>query len=1422
MTSIFKAIRNNDIQLLNYFIQHATGDHGTIPKQDLQFIQQHQHKLNNASKHFDLNKRSVNGRTALHVAVTWNRVQIAHDLIHCSSVNINLRDRENGWTALHRALYMGNIEIARMLLSREDIDLSIKDWEGLDAFELYNTTIPNTYPKHQIQLNNPSTTDLDDTTEQTDEPWQTMLQPTTTEEKKLTTSKSAGGTDLYTWGHNTNYVLGHADSENRQRPERVPLSLSSQHSPCIMTRPNGVTIESIAMSKYHMAILTSEPQLNLLLCGFGRGGRLGTGKEHDTQFTLVPLPWPERIVSMALGRDHTIAITASGSVLTFGLNKFGQLGYDDPTTDPLLLHNNNPPTPMQLVPKKIQAQSLKKQPILGAAASRIHSVVYTATDLFTFGYNQGQLGYYQPDQNKPCQTSPRKVSSIMIMSRKILQVVANDHATVILNDAHDIILLCNYNQQKLFLPVRRFPNHIQIHRSELNFAVKLLGSGTEYLGAVTNAGDVFVWSCRSSHPTHLDQQQHNTTTSTGSAGGAGGGGHHKKGIDNNRSKTIVSTPKRIWAAHQPHLAAIDASLGQNGELIICTVSGHVLIGRSESNGYKFHQVPTIQRCVQVCANSSGAFAAIRSEYQLNPITDLPPSTLSHDLYSALPHVSVSDWVKNEFKRHALNQKFDMKRALERFSKYNSHHVVASEDMHGYDVELNTIRENYDALRAASIDEAWVRADSLGQVDPTLDIVLVVEGRNIYCHSSILRCRSEVFKQLVKSKDKSLGGDIKIHLHKRVSSSSDATTTTTRIEIQIQHCQLSSVLLLLEFIYTDQYAHPMTLAFQVPILASFSSSKGNHHHHHHHHTCNPKSIQKDLIALAKIFYIPNLITTAQENYYRKTTSLERDLKYLLEKKKGTDIVVRTKDGTVIKCHEIVLRQRCPFFGNILKPGSVWVQNRRENPHAIVVEGHIEVNLEHVSTEIMDTILKYIYMDDNHASLFDSIEKDREESMMYFLLNLLCESDALLLTRLKAITESALLRFVKLRSATVIFEYADIYLAESLKKSCLEFISVNLPTFLSSSMLDSISTELIHDLENYVRQAQIEETPTVPRGQFSFTKDDSYLEEVEDPEFSTSLYASSRGDGSVSSFLETLVTLRHEKPPTPKQQQQQQSVVEPVRIKSPVLTDQLTLASSSSSKNEGKMKKGVKVSFENLENELNSLETQPRRKSSTGWATTAAVPEEMTESSIKPSLREILEQENQPHGSGSKTIKSSVPKKISQKERRKLIQKQEVSESSTSAGSSKSVWGKVASVDPIPIAMDTVEVLDQDKKGKKIYVTEDLLDELQESSSNSSRNVNTISQQIKFNAIESFGPSFQMTPIRRLHFDSSTSSKDTKKSFQTIQKQQLLEDNWRKNFNPKKNITKIQKEEQAIEAIAQYQIQTLDIMSGEWFEVRRMTS
>lgn len=51
---------------------------------------------------FDPNARSVYGRTALHLAATWDRREIVRILVNCPIVNVNLTDRENGWTALHR------------------------------------------------------------------------------------------------------------------------------------------------------------------------------------------------------------------------------------------------------------------------------------------------------------------------------------------------------------------------------------------------------------------------------------------------------------------------------------------------------------------------------------------------------------------------------------------------------------------------------------------------------------------------------------------------------------------------------------------------------------------------------------------------------------------------------------------------------------------------------------------------------------------------------------------------------------------------------------------------------------------------------------------------------------------------------------------------------------------------------------------------------------------------------------------------------------------------------------------------------------------------------------------------------------------------------------------------------------------------
>ena len=103
MASIYKIIRDNDINLLNYLIDASTGDQQhphAVPKHFIQSVQQ-QLKAS-GTKYFDINKRSVHGRTALHCAATWNRMEMAQALVDCPAVNVNLKDSENGWTALHR------------------------------------------------------------------------------------------------------------------------------------------------------------------------------------------------------------------------------------------------------------------------------------------------------------------------------------------------------------------------------------------------------------------------------------------------------------------------------------------------------------------------------------------------------------------------------------------------------------------------------------------------------------------------------------------------------------------------------------------------------------------------------------------------------------------------------------------------------------------------------------------------------------------------------------------------------------------------------------------------------------------------------------------------------------------------------------------------------------------------------------------------------------------------------------------------------------------------------------------------------------------------------------------------------------------------------------------------------------------------
>jgi len=314
-------------------------------------------------------------------------------------------------SALHRALYHGRIACAQYIIATRGRDtIKTKDRESNSPFDVLNSTLNGTNP------------------------------PPLYEPK--------GGSDLFTFGSNKNNTLGFGDGDDRSHPEKVQINRPARkdESPLSQFRPS--RIRDVQMAKMHTAILTTDPRDNLYICGFnGTSGRyiffsltltycrLGllmnqSNQSSGTQFTPKPVQGiGDEIVAIALGQDHTVALTKSGAIWTWGSNQHGQLGY---ALD-LSVQKDN----VQKVPRKIT--TLKKIEVKGIATSNLHSVCFSDDSLYTWGLNRGQLGYSSGD-DEPIQTVPKKVSSL---PAPVEMVTAIDHATICLLKTKVVTVIAN-------------------------------------------------------------------------------------------------------------------------------------------------------------------------------------------------------------------------------------------------------------------------------------------------------------------------------------------------------------------------------------------------------------------------------------------------------------------------------------------------------------------------------------------------------------------------------------------------------------------------------------------------------------------------------------------------------------------------------------------------------------------------------------------------------------------------------------------------------------------------------------------------------------------------------------------------------------------------------------------------------------------
>jgi len=215
---------------------------------------------------------------------------------------------------------------------------------------------------------------------------------------------------LYVWGVNRNYALGTGDSSDKAWPDRVNLLTQRQASenPDPAQRFFHIGVKDVVMSRLHTGVITTEARGNLSLCGFGSGGRLG--RSCHSQMSLLPLPdLPHTILAIALGQDHTLALTSGGYILSWGNNRFAQLGYAIEAPEKPSPFAKDGDDQVQVSPKRIVGP-LKKEWVRGVAAGRMSSACWTADAVWTWGTNLGHLGYEKAAN--PVQVNPRRVPAI--------------------------------------------------------------------------------------------------------------------------------------------------------------------------------------------------------------------------------------------------------------------------------------------------------------------------------------------------------------------------------------------------------------------------------------------------------------------------------------------------------------------------------------------------------------------------------------------------------------------------------------------------------------------------------------------------------------------------------------------------------------------------------------------------------------------------------------------------------------------------------------------------------------------------------------------------------------------------------------------------------------------------------------------------
>ncbi|XP_028264396.1 RCC1 domain-containing protein 1 isoform X2 [Parambassis ranga] len=168
--------------------------------------------------------------------------------------------------------------------------------------------------------------------------------------------------------------------------------------------------------------------------------------------------------SLALGAEHSILLTATGVVFTWGMGSHGQLGHGDLTSEE--------------EPRAVEA--LWGMPMSSVASGGWHSVcISDGGDLYVWGWNErGQLGLPSRGLRKTAQQQQQNSSQ---QAGASCQEASTSSCEGLQEEQ---------KHEEVFISIQAFPALLDVAPS---CEIQTVSCGSRHTAAVTTVGDLYTW-----------------------------------------------------------------------------------------------------------------------------------------------------------------------------------------------------------------------------------------------------------------------------------------------------------------------------------------------------------------------------------------------------------------------------------------------------------------------------------------------------------------------------------------------------------------------------------------------------------------------------------------------------------------------------------------------------------------------------------------------------------------------------------------------------------------------------------------------------------------------------------------------------------------------------------------------------------------